>query len=73
MSVDLPLIVIYFYYVLLSDPASGLWVVLLTEFVPKVVTFLLWDVHDTFLLCFVPCEYVSKCSFWIFLSSSVPS
>lgn len=53
MLVDLRLAITYLGTVLIRDPYSGLWVVLLMEWVAKYDLYVLWDLNETIWLFFI--------------------
>ena len=51
---ELPPSITYLGSRLIADPRSGVWVVVITEWVARVAAFILWDAYDIFRLWYIP-------------------
>ena len=51
---ELPPAITYLGSRLIADPRSGVWVVVITEWVARVAAFILWEAYDIFRLWYIP-------------------
>ena len=61
--VELPPAITYLGSLLIADPRSGVWVVVIMEWVARVAAFILWEAYDIFRLWYIPpaiCGYAKK-------------
>lgn len=63
MIIEIPWAVTYIRSLLVDDPMSGLWAVVLTEWVSKYSAFLLWDSYETYRTVFGTCQHPAVNSF----------